>query len=402
MMNKLTTSLFSTAAFLLVLFPNMAQANEQQESNLLELHKENLLEMPSEYPAKFIYDSGVTIEYPKDGVKGIYVTGHSAGGERLGRLTDLLNKTELNAMVIDVKDDYGDLTLDLGSDNKIVQENTKNYIDDPKALMEKMEKNAIYPIARVVVFKDTRLAEANPELSFVQNNGAVWKNGREEAFTNPFSEEVWKYNVDIAKEAAKLGFKEIQFDYVRFPEGFETRAEDLAFTKDSYQDSDFDDVQKRVEAVTDFVKYARTELKPFGVEISVDIFGYAATVSEAPGIGQNFSKISENVDVISSMIYPSHWTSYFGIAKPDLEPYKLVTEYVKAENDVLGKLENAPQSRPWLQDFTASYLGAGNYQNYNASQVEAQVKALSEGGINEFLLWNAGNTYSTGVNYSIE
>ena len=121
---------------------------------------------------------------------------------------------------------------------------------------------------------------------------------------------------------------------------------------------------------------------------------------EAPGIGQNFLKISENVDVISSMIYPSHWTSYFGIAKPDLEPYRLVQEYAKVENAKLGELKTPPVSRPWLQDFTASYLGSGNYQVYGKEQVEDQIKALSEAGINEYLLWNAGNNYSQGVDYT--
>ena len=159
-------------------------------------------------------------------------------------------------------------------------------------------------------------------------------------------------------------------------------------------------MQRRVDAVTDFVAYAHEQLEPYDVEVSVDIFGYSATLPEAPGIGQNFSKISENVDVISSMIYPSHWTSYFGIAKPDLEPYKLVAEYAKVENAKLGELEDPPVSRPWLQDFTASYLGAGNYLNYGKAEVEAQIKALNDNGIDEFLLWNAGNTYSPGVDYT--
>src|SRR5699024_5113160 len=101
-----------------------------------------------------------------------------------------------------------------------------------------------------------------------------------------------------------------------------------------------------VEAVTDFVQFAREELAFYDVDVSVDIFGYAATIPETPGIGQNFSKISENVDVISSMIYPSHWTSYFGIEIPDKEPYRLVTEYAKVENEILGNLENPPKSRP--------------------------------------------------------
>lgn len=384
------------------MLPLHANAEENEKGTLLQLHQGDLLETPEKFPSQFTYDSGINIEYPKDGVKGIYVTGHSAGGAKMNQLTDFVNKTSLNAMVVDIKDDFGDLTFDLQSDDPLVQKNTKDYVKDPKKMMKSFEDNQIYPIARIVVFKDTRLAEAKPELTYTNSDGSIWKNGRGEAFVNPFSEEVWKYNVEVAKQAAKLGFKEIQFDYVRFPEGFETRSDNLQYTKGKYKDMDLDDVQKRVEAVTDFVKYARKELKPYGVDVGVDIFGYSATVPEAPGIGQNFSKISDNVDVISSMIYPSHWGSYFGIAKPDLEPYKLVTEYMKAENKVLDGLKTPPQSRPWLQDFTASYLGAGNYQQYGAPQVEAQIKALSEAGVNEFLLWDAANTYSTGVNYDIK
>ena len=195
--------------------------------------------------------------------------------------------------------------------------------------MKKLEEKEIYPIARIVVFKDSVLAEKRPELSF-KDGGAVWRNGRGESFVNPFMKEVWDHNVEIAIEAAKMGFQEIQFDYVRFPEGFEKRHDALTYTYETYEESELDPVQRRVEAVTDFVAYAREQLKPYDVNVSVDIFGYAATFPEAPGIGQNFSRISENVDVISSMIYPSHWTSYFGIAKPDLEPYKLVAEYAKS------------------------------------------------------------------------
>lgn len=391
-----------SAALLMAAFSTEATAEEKTETQLLTIHNESLLTIPEKFPSQFAYDSGINIDYPEDGVKGIYLTGHSAGGARLADLTKLLNDTELNAMVIDVKDDFGDMTFDLKSDNPLIKENTQNYVSDPAQMMKHMEEHQIYPIARVVVFKDTRLAEARPELSFTHEDGSVWKNGRGESFVNPFSQEVWEYNVEIAKQAAKMGFKEIQFDYVRFPEGFETRSDELKYTYGGYQEKGLDDIQQRVEAVTDFVKYAKKELEPYGVDVSVDIFGYSATVPEAPGIGQNFSKISENVDVISSMIYPSHWGSYFGIAKPDLEPYKLVSEYMKVENDVLGKLDTPPQSRPWLQDFTASYLGAGNYREYGSAEIEAQIKALKEAGVNEFLLWDAGNTYTRGVNYDLE
>ncbi len=251
----------------------------------------------------------------------------------------------------------------------------------------------------MVVFKDNELAKARPELSF-KENGKIWENGKGESFVSPFQKEVWEYNVEIAKMAAELGFQEIQFDYVRFPEGFEKRADDLEYSLGDYEESDMTGVKKRVEAVTDFVKYAREELSSYDVDVSVDIFGYAATIEEAPGIGQNFSKISDNVDVISSMIYPSHWTPYFGIDKPDTEPYKLVQEYMKVENKVLGALEDPPTSRPWIQDFEAPWLYSGATFQYGKNEVEAQIKAINEAGVNEFLLWNAGNTYTEGVDYT--
>ncbi|MCT8140398.1 putative glycoside hydrolase [Anaerobacillus sp. CMMVII] len=348
---------------------------------------------------RFSFDSGFNFEYP-DAVRGIYVTGHSAGGERLNSLIDLLDRTDLNTMVIDIKDDFGYLTY-VPDEKSPYKDISQRYIKDPAELMKRLEEHQIYPIARIVVFKDSVLAEKRPDLSFTEN-GKVWKNRRGEAFVNPFLQEVWDYNVDIAIKAAKLGFQEIQFDYVRFPEGFERRDEALTYGIGDYQGEERDNVQKRVDAVTDFVAYAREKLEPYNVDVSVDIFGYSATISEAPGIGQNFSRISENVDVISSMIYPSHWTSYFGIAKPDLHPYELVSAYAKVENEVLGNLENQPRSRPWLQDFTASYLGAGNYRVYGKEEVEAQIKALYENGIREFLLWNAGNRYTQNVNYKLE
>ncbi|MDX1807891.1 MAG: putative glycoside hydrolase [Paenisporosarcina sp.] len=347
----------------------------------------------------FRYDSGLNFTYP-DAVRGVYVTGNSAGGARFKDLLSLMDTTDLNAMVIDIKDDFGNLTYIPEEDSPLASLNIGNrFMKNPREVLEVLEEKEIYPIARVVVFKDSALAKAKPELSFVEDSG-VWKNGRGEAFVNPFMKEVWEYNVQIAIEAAKMGFQEIQFDYVRFPEGFEKRSDKLKYGKGDYAESHEDDVQQRVQAVTDFVAYAHEKLKPYGVKVSVDIFGYSATLPEAPGIGQNFGKISSNVDVISSMIYPSHWTSYFGIKKPDLEPYRLVQEYAKAENATLAKLETPPISRPWIQDFTASYLGAGNYMKYGKKEVEAQIRALNEAGINEYLLWNAGNRYSPGVDYT--
>ncbi|MBM7540167.1 putative glycoside hydrolase [Amphibacillus cookii] len=347
--------------------------------------------------ARFTYNSGYQFSYP-EAVRGIYLTGHSAGGSRFDSLLEFVNTTELNAMVIDIKDDHGHLTFRPEQDSPYY-DISKPYIDDPEAMMEILEENDIYPIARIVVFKDSVLAEARPELSF-QEDGEVWVNNRGEAFVNPYEKEVWEYNLDIAKMAAELGFQDIQFDYVRYPEGFERRDENLDYSQGEYADVDIDGVQKRVEAVTDFVAYAREELEVYGVDVSVDIFGYAATVEETPGIGQNFSRIADNVDVISSMIYPSHWTPHFGIDFPDKEPYRLVDAYSKLENDILAELDNPPLSRPWIQDFDAPWLYSGETFTYGVEEVEAQIRALNENGIDEFLLWNAGNVYTEDVDYT--
>ncbi|TYS83492.1 GTP-binding protein [Rossellomorea aquimaris] len=378
---------------------NTAGAEEEQDSKVQEHHTLDLSLKEKVIPqqlSRFFYDTGLEFTYP-DAVRGIYVTGHSAGGSRFESLIDLMNKTDLNSMVIDIKDDWGNITYQ--DDQSQYKDIGKSYIKDPRAMLERLEEEEIYPIARVVVFKDSVLSKAKPELSYLEGN-EVWANGSGESFVNPFLKEVWDYNVGIAIEAAKMGFQEIQFDYVRFPEGFEKRDSELKYSMGEYAEMDEDNVQKRVHAVTDFVAYAKEQLKPYDVDVSVDIFGYTATLPEAPGIGQNFTKISEHVDVISSMIYPSHWTSYFGIAKPDLEPYNLIAEYAKLENKKLGELENPPVSRPWLQDFTASWLGSGNYKQYGKAEVEAQIKALQDQGINEYLLWNAGNSYTESADFT--
>lgn len=376
------------------------------ETAYLTVQMDSILRIPNSFPQKFVYDSGRDFPYPEDGVKGVFSTAHSAGGSRMDTLTDLINNTELNAMVIDIKDDHGNVTLELDSDNELVQQMTNNIIGDPEELMDHLEENNIYPIARIVVFKDTILAKEKPEWSFTHGNGEVWSNRRGESFVNPYLKEVWDYNVDIAIEAAKLGFKDIQFDYVRFPEGFETRDRELNYGHGHYG-SDSENVinmEFRNQAVTDFVAYAREQLQPYGADLSVDIFGYAAVVRETPGIGQSFPGIAKEVDVISSMIYPSHWgLGNLDVAIPDLDPYQVVYNYSIIENEIMDELgEDAPISRPWIQDFTASYLGAGYYKSYGAQEVSDQVRALNENGINEFLLWNAGNTYSEGATYSFD
>lgn len=343
------------------------------------------------------------IDYPKDGVKGIYVTPDSASGEQFDELIKFINETELNALVIDVKDDSGNITMDFKSDNKLISSNTVDSVDVKKIIKE-MEKNDIYPIARVVTFKDSNLAHQKPDWSFKTADGNVWENEGGDSFINPFDDNVWNYNIEVAKEAAKAGFKEVQFDYVRFPEGFENKDAELQYSNGKYKGSDLNNIKQRVDTITEFLKTARKDLKSYNVKTSADVFGYAATVKETPGIGQSFPKIAENVDVISSMVYPSHWgTGDFGLENPDTEPYKTIDSYLDKEKEALKDVDSEKvKSRPWLQDFTASYLGEGRYIDYNKEQVTAQIQALKDHDIDEFLLWDASGNYNKGVDYNPE
>ena len=341
------------------------------------------------------------VDYPKDGVKGIYVTSNSTQGKKLDELVKFIKDSNLNTMVIDVKDDTGNITMKLNTGNKQVDKNTLDIVDGKK-LLKKLHDHNIYPIARIVTFKDTKLANEHPEWTFRNSDGSVWTNGKGDSFVNPFMKEVWKYDIDVAKAAAKAGFQDIQFDYVRFPEGFENQADSLTYNKGEYKNSQMSSGDQRVDTITKFLEYANKELKPMGVNVSADVFGYSALVENAPGIGQSFPKISKNVDAISSMIYPSHWSNGdFGLQAPDTEPYKTVNRYIQKENSLLDTLgKDKPISRPWIQDFTASYLGAGNYIDYDAKAISEEVQALKDNGVNEFLLWNAGNDYTEGVNYN--
>ena len=341
------------------------------------------------------------VDYPKDGVKGIYVTSNSTQGKKMDELVKFIKDSNLNTMVIDVKDDTGNITMKLNTGNKQVDKNTLDIVDGKK-LLKKLHDNNIYPIARIVTFKDTKLANEHPEWTFKNSDGSVWTNGKGDSFVNPFMKEVWNYDIDVAKAAAKAGFQDIQFDYVRFPEGFENQADSLTYNKGEYKNSQMSSGDQRVDTITKFLEYANKELKPMGVNVSADVFGYSALVENAPGIGQSFPKISKNVDAISSMIYPSHWSNGdFGLQAPDTEPYKTVNRYIQKENSLLDTLgKDKPISRPWIQDFTASYLGAGNYIDYDAKAISEEVQALKDNGVNEFLLWNAGNDYTEGVNYN--
>lgn len=338
--------------------------------------------------------------YPKDGVKGIYLNTYSAADPKTyKKILDLITSTKLNTVVIDVKDDWGNITCDFKSNDKDIKYATDKIID-AEDFISKMHSKGIYVIARITTFKDSVISEKHPDWGFKLENGSLLVNGLGESFINPYMDEVRNYNLKIAELAAQVGFDEIQFDYVRFAEGFENMGDDLDYSKGKWENINIKDSDKRVDAITSFVKEAREMLQDYDTPCGVDVFGYSMQVGRADGIGQDFKEISNQADVMSSMIYPSHWGFYsFDIEKPDLEPYELVKRYLKEEQKEFSEIEHKPQSRPWIQDFTASWIGSGNYMKYDKEAVEAQINAIYDSGQNEFLLWNASSKYTKGVDY---
>lgn len=209
------------------------------------------------------------------------------------------------------------------------------------------------------------------------------------SWLNPYNSESWDYIVDIAEEAASKGFNEIQFDYVRFPTDGNTKIIDYGASAG----------KPKAEAIAEFLAYGRDRLSKKGVVVSADVFGLVTTAADDMHIGQHLESIARSVDVICPMVYPSHYgKGSYGVAEPDFEPYKIVNRSMsvaKGRVDAIKDVSRKAVLRPWLQDFTASYLP--KYQHYGAAEVRAQIKATYDAGAEEWLLWNAGNKFTAGA-----
>lgn len=322
-------------------------------------------------------------------VKGIYVSAWSAVGNKFEQLIDLVDQTDLNAMVIDVKNDSGQVTYP--STIPLVNEigaNSHVIIRDLKAKLLRLKEKHIYTIARVVVFKDPYLSMKKSNYAMMTQAGNVWKDSKGTGWVDPYKEEVWDYNIQVAKEAALLGFDEIQFDYVRFPEN----------GKIVDQEVKFDNPNKwtKAQVIENFLKKAKEQMGGQAY-LSADVFGLTTSSDNDMGIGQDWSMISKQVHYISPMLYPSHYSSgVYGIKNPDLQPYAVIR---KAISDANGKNQLLKQAdshiaeiRPWYQDFTATWVKP--HKKYGTMDVKEQIKAAREQGVEQFLLWNSSSTYS--------
>ena len=320
-------------------------------------------------------------------VKGIYVSGPRAGSSKyMPQLIELAKETEINAMVIDIKNDSGEVTYKMDIPEVTQIGAGVNYIKDIKELIETLNENNIYPIARIVAFKDSYIAEKRPELTIKNKDGSVWRDKSNIAWVNPYNKEVWDYIIAIAKEAAAVGFKEIQFDYIRFS------------TDSRMKNADFGELAEtmsRTEIINEFTKYAYEQLSPLGVYVSADVYGTIITSKvDAEIVGQDYVEMSKYLDYICPMVYPSHYANNsMGIKYPDLDPYNIIYKSMNYSNEKLSIIDGHKAIvRPWLQAFTASWLAS--YQTYGGTQIRQQIQAVYDSGLEEWILWNGSCSYT--------
>ena len=289
-------------------------------------------------------------------------------------LYEIARDTEVNAFVIDIKDATGYLShrteVPLAHEIGATEE---RRIRDLPALLDRLEAEGIYPIARIVVVKDPLLSAFHPELAVQDTAGGVWIDSKDIVWLNPYNEGVWKYHVDIAREVAEMGFPEIQWDYIRFPDA---PASDLG--RAVFEGSE--DLP-RAEAIRGFLTYAKEELSDLPVRSTADVFGVTTSFRRDIGIGQLWERFIDVVDVALPMVYPSHyWEGSFGYRDPNARPYEVVRGALRDALRRSERVSGAGLTRPWLQDFT---LGQ---PVYGAAEVRAQIQAVYDVGIQEWMV----------------
>ena len=323
-----------------------------------------------------VEDAATVKELNRVKVKGIYVSGPMAGTAGMDNLIALVDRTELNALVIDDKNDDGYLTceLDVPLAEQIGSE--KHYIKDLPALVQTCKEKNIYLIARVVAFKDPILAEKMPEWSLHNSDGSIFRDKSGLAWVNPYRKEVWEYLASVGEAAIKAGFDEVQYDYVRFS------------TDSRMKQVDFGDSTKgrtKTEAISGFTLYASERIHAAGGRISADVYGVVIDSEEDQQIvGQNYVEMSRSLDAISPMIYPSHYGPYnYQIPVPDAQPYDTVLAAMQASKMVLAGLDPKTGKKPVSADVSgndavdAAIVGGEAVSGNNAADTAADSQSTS-------------------------
>jgi len=336
------------------------------------------LSLPLNSPAYQILTRPEKIE-----AKGIYLTAYTAGSlDRRQKLVDLIKTTELNSVVIDIKDYSGRIFFDTNIPlvDKVGAEDVR--IPDLADWLKELKSQGIYTIARITVFQDPYLASQRPDIALKSKAGGIWHDWKGLSWVDPTQKLVWDYNLDLAKEAVKMGFDEINFDYIRFPS-------DGDIKQIVYANLDNASFEGKAKAMAEFYDYLDQTLKFEPAYTSADLFGMVLWRSDGLNIGQRFQDAALHFDYICPMVYPSHYPDGFeNFANPADHPYEVVyRSLIRAKDDL--KKANRAQLRPWLQAFD---LGAV----YTPEMIRLQKQATYDANGDGWLLWNASNRYTEG------
>ena len=323
-------------------------------------------------------------------VKGLYISRAALGNtDFVKHVQELLENTELNAVVMDFKGDRGQLTFptqvaraqEIGADSETM-------IKDPAAFLKWFKDRGVYTIARIPVSKDNLLAQAHPEWAVINaNTGKIWRDPEKMGWVDPSHEAVWDYNIALAVEAARVGFDEVQYDYVRFPTDGNVGVAQFSLPNTE---------ENRLAAIVGLLQRTQAALKPLGVKLGVDVFGYASWVSNDLGIGQHIETIAPYIDVLSPMVYPSTFdTGLPGEAgryrNAIAYPYDVVRKSTERSVERARAVNPEIQVRPWIQDFQ-DY--AFDYRTYTPGEIRAQMDGAREGGGHGWILWDAAVRYT--------
>jgi hypothetical protein len=312
-------------------------------------------------------------------VRGLYVYRFAANARRMKKLLAIADTTEINAFVIDVKDEFG---LNFNPTDPLLKKNagTQSKATHLGEVVDTMRAHGILPIARIVVFKDSVTARMNPDHTIRKADGSPWRDKKGLTWVNPYANAIWEYNFRVAEEAVRMGFGEVQFDYIRFPEPYKSLPPQV------FPESNG---RGKTDALAEFLKEARARNAKLGVRTTADIFGLVTTVGGALEVGQKWEPMVQSVDVVLPMVYPSHYPhGSFGIGSPNAEPYEVIHTAIsrgRVRNEAIGL--KGQRVRPWLQAFT---LGA---PKYGAAELEQEKKAVYDSGYESLVLWNPGSQY---------
>ncbi|HBB56879.1 TPA: hypothetical protein DEW47_02290 [Patescibacteria group bacterium] len=318
-----------------------------------------------------------------ESVKAIYMTACVAGTPSMReRLVDLADSTEINSIIINIKDETGRISFN--TDNPLLKDAAVGTckVADMAEFIEYLHEKNIYTIGRIAVFQDPYLVKKNPELAVKERGGEkVWRDRKGLSWISVCSKESWDYTIELAKESEKIGFDELNFDYIRFPS-------DGDMNNISYPSCGAVTFSKQ-DRLEDFFFYLNKGLRDLGIPTSADLFGMVATNKDDLNIGQVLERAEPYFDFIAPMVYPSHYPAGFkNLSDPNKYPYEIIKYSMDEAARRLVAASSTPlKLRPWLQDFDYPVT-------YTADMVRAQIKATYDAGLTSWMLWDPSNKYT--------